>query len=49
MCLEFTMEGEINVDAIKSEIRQAIINKKANACPITMRLAWHASGKESSN
>jgi len=37
-------EAEINVDALKSEIRQAIINQKANACPITMRLAWHASG-----
>jgi hypothetical protein len=38
------MEAEINVEAIKSEIRQAIINKKANACPIAMRLAWHSSG-----
>jgi len=38
------MEAEINVDALKSEIRQAIINKKANACPIAVRLAWHASG-----
>lgn len=33
-----------NVDALKSEIRHAIINQKANACPITVRLAWHAAG-----
>jgi hypothetical protein len=38
------MEADINVDALKSEIRNAVINTKANACPITMRLAWHASG-----
>jgi catalase (peroxidase I) len=34
----------VNVDAIKSEIRQAIINQKANACPMAVRVAWHASG-----
>jgi len=34
----------INIEALKSEVRQAIMNRKANACPITMRLAWHASG-----
>jgi catalase (peroxidase I) len=33
-----------NVDAMKSEIRRALINQKANACPIAMRMAWHASG-----
>jgi len=43
------MEAEINVDALKSEIRQAVINKKANACPITMRLAWHAAGTYNKN
>jgi hypothetical protein len=34
----------INVDALKSEIRRVLINQKANACPIAMRMAWHASG-----
>jgi catalase (peroxidase I) len=34
----------INVEALKSEIRSAIINKKHNACPMAVRLAWHASG-----
>jgi hypothetical protein len=29
---------------LKSDIRQAVINKKANACPMTVRLAWHSSG-----
>jgi len=34
----------VNVDALKSEIRTALINQKANACPIAVRLAWHAAG-----
>ena len=34
----------VDVNALKAEIRSAIITRKANACPITMRLAWHASG-----
>lgn len=34
----------VNVDALKSEVRRVLINQKANACPIAMRLAWHASG-----
>jgi hypothetical protein len=34
----------VNVDALRSEIRRALIDQKANACPIAMRLAWHASG-----
>ena len=34
--------GQIN--AVTSDIRQAIINSKANACPMAIRLAWHASG-----
>jgi len=38
------MDPKVNVNALKSEIRAAIINNKANACPITVRLAWHASG-----
>ena len=32
------------MNALKSEIRAALINRKANACPIAIRLAWHASG-----
>ena len=34
--------GQLN--AVTSDIRQAIINSKANACPMAIRLAWHASG-----
>lgn len=34
----------IDVEAIKSEIRSEVMNRKANACPIIVRLAWHASG-----
>ena len=35
---------QINADALKSEIRRALINSKANACPIAMRMAWHSAG-----
>lgn len=31
-------------NAIRSEISSAITNTKANVCPFTIRLAWHASG-----
>ncbi len=34
----------VNLDALKSEVRLALINQKVNACPITMRHAWHMSG-----
>jgi len=34
----------LNLDALKSEIRQALISQKSNACPIAMRMAWHSSG-----
>ena len=34
----------VNVEALKSEIRSALINHKAIACPMSVRLAWHASG-----
>ncbi len=33
-----------NIESLKSDIRAAIITEKANACPMTIRLAWHASG-----
>lgn len=31
-------------DAVRSDIVQAMVNLKANACPMAVRLAWHASG-----
>jgi len=34
----------VNIDALKSEVRMALINQKVNACPIAMRMAWHMSG-----
>lgn len=34
----------VDMNALKGEIRTAIINTKANACPMIVRLAWHASG-----
>lgn len=33
-----------NADAIRSDVRSALINAKAFACPMAMRMAWHASG-----
>jgi len=35
---------EINVEALKTEVRAALVNQKAFACPIAMRVAWHAAG-----
>jgi hypothetical protein len=37
-------ESLTDPESIKAEIRKAIINLKANACPMAVRLAWHASG-----
>lgn len=34
----------VNWEALKSEVRAALINKKSFACPIAMRVAWHSSG-----
>ena len=34
----------VNIDAFEVGIRNALINRKANACPMAVRLAWHASG-----
>eukprot|EP01104_Vermistella_antarctica_P002659 TRINITY_DN12874_c0_g1_i1.p1 TRINITY_DN12874_c0_g1~~TRINITY_DN12874_c0_g1_i1.p1 ORF type:complete len:413 (+),score=142.26 TRINITY_DN12874_c0_g1_i1:30-1241(+) len=39
-----TDPSTINPNALRSEIRDAVINRKANACPMVVRLAWHASG-----
>lgn len=32
------------VNAVKSDIRKALVNQKANSCPMAVRLAWHAAG-----
>ncbi|MEO0530991.1 MAG: peroxidase family protein [Planctomycetota bacterium] len=34
----------VNLEALKSEIRSALINQKSFACPIAMRVAWHSGG-----
>jgi len=31
-------------NAVRAEITTKIVNMKANVCPMTIRLAWHASG-----
>lgn len=31
-------------NAVRSEVTAAMVNEKANACPMAIRLAWHASG-----
>jgi len=33
-----------SVNELVSQIRHAVINDKANACPMVMRVAWHCSG-----
>ena len=38
------MTDALNLNAIRSEIRPALINQKANACPMAARVAWHAAG-----
>ncbi len=35
---------EIDIQALKSEVRLALINQKSFACPIAMRVAWHSAG-----
>lgn len=37
-------DPKVNAEALKSEIRSVGITQKANACPMLIRLAWHASG-----
>jgi hypothetical protein len=34
----------VNANAVVSDVRQSIVNRKANAGPMAVRLAWHASG-----
>lgn len=31
-------------NAVRAEVTAAMVNEKANACPMAVRLAWHASG-----
>ena len=35
---------KVNLEALKSDVRAALINNKAFACPIAARVAWHAAG-----
>lgn len=35
---------EFYENAARAEISRSIVNQKANVCPFTLRLAWHASG-----
>ena len=37
-------DSKIYMEALKSDIRAALANKKAFACPIAMRVAWHSAG-----
>lgn len=37
-------DNEFYDNAVRAAVTAAIINKKANVCPFTIRLAWHASG-----
>lgn len=39
-----TTYPEVNVEALKNEVRAALINQKSFACPIAMRVAWHSGG-----
>ena len=39
-----TINPTININALKSEVRAALINQKSFACPIAMRVAWHSGG-----
>ena len=37
-------EAELDVDGVGGQIYSALINRKVNACPMAIRVAWHASG-----
>lgn len=37
-------DNEFYDKAARSAVSAAIVSKKANVCPFTVRLAWHASG-----
>ncbi|KNC52463.1 uncharacterized protein AMSG_12124 [Thecamonas trahens ATCC 50062] len=38
------VDKPVNMEALKSEVRAALINRKSFSCPIALRVAWHASG-----
>jgi urate oxidase len=38
-----------DIDAVKTDIKAALVNMKANACPMAMRVSWHASGTYDKN
>ena len=37
---------EFYENAVRAEVSRAIVSKKANVCPFTVRLAWHAVRRE---
>merc|ERR1719352_1601002 len=40
-----TQQGAmVDAEAVKADIRTALINMKSNACPMAMRVAWHSAG-----
>lgn len=41
--------NEFYENAVRAEVSAAIVNQKANVCPFTVRLAWHASGTYDKN
>lgn len=36
--------ARVDAEAVKADIRTALINMKSNACPMAMRVAWHSAG-----
>ena len=35
---------DLDVDGVGGRVYSALINRKVNACPMAIRVAWHASG-----
>lgn len=38
------LEKAVDRDELADAVKDALINKKVNACPMAVRVAWHASG-----
>ena len=36
--------AELDVDGVGGQVYSALVNRKVNACPMAIRVAWHASG-----